>query len=496
MIDPATQAEVLRLHFAQKMSLRKIASMLKIHRQTVSALVQRKEVLLQRKALGKRVSILAPYYDYIDELLCNEPSRSAVNILGCLRDRGYAGGSTIIKDYLSARRPASEPKAYLSLEFLPGQAAQADWGDFGDPLGLGRKLWCFVMVLCWSRQIYLEFTLSACFESFIRCHQHAFEFFGGIPKEIWYDNLASAVAEHRHKIVRFNPKFLAYSGHCRFNPVACNKAAGHEKGRVEDGVRYVRYNFWPGRSLKDLADINTQAHDWRDRMANKRTHAATGKVPQLQVLQEKEHLLPLAGSYDTDEIRSQRASHQFRLHFDANEYSVPWRLSERMLTLRADETTVRVYLNTRRVCTHIRCWQKNNSIIIPTHQEGLLERKPGAQTSADLNAVKALGPNATHYLEFLGAQNCSIRSELAHLMVLITVYGPKALEATIARALAEGIIGADHLERFLIKTENPDTIKPKPLTFSDERLKVAPNVVNLKSYDALLCDDSSPATGE
>jgi hypothetical protein len=207
-------------------------------------------------------------------------------------------------------------------------------------------------------------------------------------------------------------------------------------------------------------------------------------------------LLPLAGNYDTDEIRSQRASHQFRLRFDANEYSVPWRLAERMLTLRADETTVRVYLNARRVCTHERCWQKHNSIVLPAHQDGLLERKPGAQTSSDLNAVKALGPNATHYLEFLGAQNRSIRSELAHLMVLITVYGPKALEATIARALGSGIIGADHLERLLIKIENPDTLKPKPLTFSDERLKVAPNVVNLKSYDALLCDGSSPVTGE
>jgi len=491
MIDPVKQSEALRLFFVENLSQRSISEKLGIHRQTLRALIQRNQVLLERRVKNHQPSILAPYYNYIEELLRFDPGRSAVNTLQKLRSIGYKGGLTIVKDYLRTRRPQSEPKAYLSLEFLPGQAAQVDWGDFGDPFGTGRKLRCFLMVLCWSRLLYLEFTLSACLESFLRCHENAFRFFGGIPKEIWYDNLATAVAERKHKIIRFNPKFLAYCGHCRFKPVACNPGAGHEKGRVEDSVRYVRGNFWPGRSFIDLPDTNIQAYDWRDEFANKRTHASTHKIPALHFQQEKPVLMPLSEPYDTDETKSLNVSHLFRVCFDANEYSVPWRLSGRILTLKADDKTVRLYLNRKRICSHVRAWKKRELIVNPKHQEGLIERKPGAQTSSDIKAVKALGPNGMRYLEFLGAQNRSIRAELNHLMVLITVYGPKALEQCMAEALKSGIIGSHHLERLLTLSQNQDTTKPHPLNLSDERLKIVPHIPNLKSYDALLFDSEN-----
>lgn len=496
MLEPETQAEILHLFFAKGISHRQISAQLGIHRQSVRAIIQRNQVLLKRCHHNSRISILAPYYHHIEELLGAAPDRSAVNILQKLRAVGYQGGLTILKDYLRTQRPRPEVKAYLSLEFLPGQAAQVDWGDFGDLFGLGRKLWCFLMVMCWSRLLYLEFTLSACFESFIRCHDNAFRFFEGVPKEIWYDNLATAVAERKQRIIRFNPKFLAYSGHYHFKPVACNLAAGHEKGRVEDGVRYVRGNFWPGRSFLDSDDVNIQSRDWLNTYANKRTHAATRKIPSLHFIQEKSQLLPLGHSYDTDEVRSPKVSSQFHVRFDANEYSAPWRLSGRIVTLRADNETVRLYLNRKRICCHKRCWQKGEHITNPKHKEGLMAIKPGAQTTTDIATVRALGPNACRYLEFLGAQNRSIRTELAHLMVLITVYGPEAVEQCIGKALSKGIIGSHHLERLLEQSQNPEDAKPAPLRLSDERLNIPPNIPNLKTYDALLFDSETDESTE
>lgn len=485
MIDPSTQAEVLRLYFTEKLSQRSISSRLGIHRQSVSALIARQSVCLSRPQENPRPSILGPFYERLETLLREDPARSAVNVLQKLRLAGYKGGLTILKDYLRTRRPESEPKAYLSLEFLPGQAAQVDWGDFGDPFGWGRKLWCFVMVLCWSRMLYLEFTLSANLESFLRRHENAFRFFGGVPREIWYDNLATAVAERKQKLVRFNPKFLAYSGFHGFKPVACNLAAGHEKGRVEDGVKYIRYNFWPGRSFTDVDDSNRQAFGWRDQFANKRLHASTRKIPELMFDQEKTQIRPWRGLYETDEVRSLKVSHQFRVSFDANDYSVPWRLSGRILTLKADDHAVNLWSGVKRITAHPRCWKKGDEIVNANHQEGLLAVKPGASPHSEIEAVKALGPHAARYLEFLGAQTRSLRSELARLMTLITIYGSEAVEQIMGRALKLGIVGSDHLERLLDQSENPAS-HPPPLTLSDPRLVIPPQSQNLAAYDRLL----------
>lgn len=492
MIYPSTQADILRLFFVDKLSHRAIAEKLGVHRVTVAAVVRRRSVRLATSEIKPRISILEPYYKRIDALLQSDASRSAVNILQYLRDDGYTGGVTILKDYLTACRPSSEQAAYLSLEFLPGQAAQVDWGEFGDVFGIGRKVHCFVMVLCWSRLMYLEFTLSANFESFIRCHEHAFTFFQGVPKEIWYDNLASAVAEHRRRLVRFNPRFSVYAGHHRFRPIACNKGAGHEKGRVEDGVGYIRYNFWPGRTFSDLDDLNAQAFRWRDQFANARTHAATHKVPLLIFEQEKEKLLPLGDPFDTDEIRSPRISPMFWVSFDGNRYSVPWRLTGRIVTLRANATTVNVFYGSKRIATHARSWKKDQDIKNPKHEDGLRELKPNSSPDAEICVIKALGPNAGRYIDLIPSQTASIRGELKHLMVLITVYGEKAVYEMMGKALSQGIVGAVHLERWLTQAESKSAQKnPPPMMFNDSRLNLPHIITDLRSYDAILLGKES-----
>lgn len=485
MIDPATQAEILRLYFSEKKSQRAIAFDLGLHRQTVAAVIRRRAIAETSSQIILKPSMLQPFYDQIEQLLKKDPARSAVNILQSLRLAGYTGGVSILKDYLRTCRPSSEPKAFLSLDFLPGQTAQADWGDFGDVFGLGRKVWCFVMVLCWSRLLYLEFTLSANFESFLRCHEHAFEFFGGVTHECWYDNLATAVAERKGKIVRFNPRFLVYAGTRGFKPVACNLAAGWEKGRVEDGVKFVRQNFWPGRSFTGHHDLNGQARVWLNQFANKRTHAITRKIPELAFLEEKTALHPLREPYDCDEVRSPSVSPQFRVSFDSNEYTVPWRLANSTVTLRANQDEVSIYYGHRRVARHARCWLKNEQIKNPCHEEGLLEEKPGAQPDADTKAIADIGPNARQYLKFLPAQTNSLRSEIRQLMVLITVYGANAVESVIGRAITHGVVGHAHLERWLDQTQNIQK-KPLPLSFNDPRLTLPHQTPDLTSYDSRL----------
>jgi transposase len=184
----------------------------------------------------------------IAELLDPDPDASTPVITQRLRTLGYDGGETIVRDYVhTLGAQAKARRAYVRVEPGPGERFDIDWGHFGSLLynGAPRKLYAFCLVEAHSRRMYLEFTHSQCFETFVRCHIHAFEDFGGCSRECWYDNLATAVAEHEGNLVRFHPRFLAFAREYGFIPRACHVAAAWEKGKVERAIGYVRQNFWP-----------------------------------------------------------------------------------------------------------------------------------------------------------------------------------------------------------------------------------------------------------
>ena len=326
MLPAATQAEILRLAYAEHWSLTRIAHHVGVNWKSVRKVVQRRSVALDRARPRPRTTLLTPFLAQLQTLLARDPERSAVNCLQHLRAAGYRGGITTLRMALARLRPAPASEAFVALTFGPGERVQIDWGEFGDVFGIGRAVHAFLLVCCYSRLLTVEFTFSQTLEAFLRCHEHAFAFLGGYSREAQYDNLATAVAERRGRLVRWNPRFLAYAGHCGFRPVACTPGRGNEKGRVEDSVKYLRANFWPGRTFRDLADLNAQAQAWRDTVANQREHRATRKIPGLHVAEERPHWLPLREPYDTDEVRTVVVPPSFRVAFDRNRYSVPWRL--------------------------------------------------------------------------------------------------------------------------------------------------------------------------
>ena len=155
-----------------------------------------------------------------------------------LHEQGFDGGYSIVKAYVRTVRPKRQP-TFLTLAFAPGECAQADWGSFGSvPVGqTSRRLSFFVIVLCYSRMLYVEFTVSQTMEHFLACHQHAFEFFGGIPQKVMVDNLTSAVLTRvLGEAPGFHPTSRDLALHCGFPMAPCHVGQGHEKGRVENGV--------------------------------------------------------------------------------------------------------------------------------------------------------------------------------------------------------------------------------------------------------------------
>jgi len=501
MIPPDVQAEILALHFGQKKGTRAIARQLGINRKAVRRVVEQRKVSLKPQAPENgRSSILDPFKPRIEEMLKRDPTIGASRIQQQLRTEGYLGGYTILRTWVAKTRqtPTRSREAFLRIEFAAGETAQVDWGEFGTPFNDGVKVHCFLMVLCHSRLLYIEFTRSEKFEEFIRCHENAFRFFGRrVPLEIWYDNLATAVTDRMGSLVRFNARFMTYMGHHTIRPHACNPARGNEKGRVEDGVKYVRSSFWAGRSFRNFEDLQAQAALWRDEIANLREHRSTRKIPKLHFETEERKLLrPMnEHAFDTCEVFSRVVPPNFLIAYETNRYSVPWTLVGLTLTVRASEKTLEFYYNDRKVAAHARSYLKNRIFELDSHKQGLLERKPGGSRDGwQIQALKNIGPALSEYLKLLRAGHRSIRSEVSRILALATVYGEPAVNDACTELIAMSMIGVDQLELILKNKFHPahHPLAPKPITFQNPKLNRVVPTVDLRRFDALLFASAAP----
>jgi len=212
MIDYAGFCQIQHLHEQQGLSAAQIAATLSLDPRTVAYWLTQ-ERFRPRKA-RQRASKLDPFKAQIVRMLERYPY-SAAQVFQRLSEQGFDGGYSLVKAYVRTVRPTRQP-AFLKLAFAPGECAQVDWGSFGSvQVGhTSRRLSFFVMVLCYSRMLYVAFTVSQTMEHFLACHQHAFAFFGGIPKKVMVDNLKSAVLKRAlGEAPVLNPKYLDYVTH-------------------------------------------------------------------------------------------------------------------------------------------------------------------------------------------------------------------------------------------------------------------------------------------
>ena len=205
--------------------------------------------------------MIEPYLPFIGQTLEKFPTLTASRLYSMVRERGYKGAPDHFRHLIAQRRPRPAAEAFLRLRTLPGEEIQCDWGHFGHmEIGRARRpLMAFVMVLSYSRDIYLRFFLDARMENFLRGHVGAVTHWGGLGKVILYDNLKSAVLERQGDAIRFNPRLLAFAGHYRFEPRPVAVYRGNEKGRVERAIRHIREAFFAARTFTDLDDLNAQA---------------------------------------------------------------------------------------------------------------------------------------------------------------------------------------------------------------------------------------------
>ena len=393
MIPPELRLQMRRLVLAEGWRIETVARRFGVHHSVV------------RRALKDDVdggrsgppSRLEPFKPYIVQRLSELPDLTAVRLFAELRERGFPLGLAQLRRYVAQVRAPRPRRAYLHVEVEPGEQAQVDWGSFGSlRVGTGqRPLSAFVMVLSWSRALFLDFALDQRMETFLRFHRRALEFFGGVPRRVVYDNLKSVVLQRVGSIIQFNPRFLALAGHYLFEPVAAPVRYPEFKGRVETAIKYVRHSFFYGRPFASLAELRAQAARWQNEVANQRLHATTRERPAQRLLIERARLRPLPERpFNADFVLPLIVAKDARVRFDANTYSVPACAVGRTVLVRADDTRVRILLDGVEIAAHQRSWDRRRALEDPAHLAGLVERRPsarGERTSVNANSASVTG---------------------------------------------------------------------------------------------------------
>lgn len=376
-------------------SISEIARQTGHDRKTVRKVIDGELQPQRKKPQQPRPRKIDPYTNYLQRRMA-EGVYNTRKLYREIQQQGYPGGLTQVILYVQPFRPPRQEKATVRFETEPGQQAQVDWGSCGyiDVDERRKTLYCFVMTLGWSRMMYVEFTTEGDTGSFIRCHQHAFEYFGGVPREVLHDNLKSAVIDRdADGTIHFNARYLDFALAMGFTPRPHQPYRAQTKGKVENGVRYVKGNFWVGLHFIDVDDINLQARVWLDTVANPRIHGTTGETPFSRL--PKEHLQPLPGQrFDTSRISYRQVGRDCLVTYQRNSYSVPAAYAQQTVMVKETEDRQVILVNAAGevMAQHPLLRGHHQWSVDPAHYAGLPDplpqrsRKPLAfQTAPDAN---------------------------------------------------------------------------------------------------------------
>lgn len=489
-MNVALWAEIRRLKEIEKLSERQIAVRLRCSRHTVAKAARLAQPPGEETV--HRSSILGPYQSQIDALVAKHPDLSAVRIHEEIArgPEGFRGSVTLVRRYLDGRRP-TRSRVYQEVNYEPGEAVQVDWGECGRLAvgGTSRKVSVFVAVLCCSRLMYIEFTLSQRKADFYRALVAALNFFGGSPRKVIVDNLKAAVLNGSGRKACYHPDFLALCGYFCMQPVACQRRNPESKGIVEGGVRYVKRNALAGRAeqLITWEDYQALAVTWRDEVANVRRHETTRQRPLDRFETERPllHALPSL-PFDTDEVVPAVVSPHARIKFDGNRYSVPPQFVRQSVMIRADRIQLSVLHEGQAIARHVRCYERGQLIVLPDHRLAALECRARSGPTSLEQQFDALGAVARQFHLELKSRPVKTSVHLRRLLKLAQLYGAQEVVAALARASQLGSYDAAYVENLLLAERRRRQL-PTPTLPTPQRRELI-DEIQLEPSDPALYD--------
>jgi transposase len=392
---------ILELH-GQGLSITAIARRTGRDPKTVRKYIERG---LEPPAYGPRQvgrpNKLAPYLDYLRERIAAFPDLTAVRLTREIRERGYCGAYTAVKRFVAAIRPANQPRRFeVRFETSPGYQAQVDFArfvtTFTDEPDMSRIVWLFSLVLGYSRHIFARFVMHQDLQTLLRCHMLAFGAIGGVPIEILYDRMKTAViGEDADGNVVYNRSLIALGRHYGFVPRTCRPYRAKTKGKVERPFSYIRKDFFLARTFRNLDDLNAQLDDWLATVANVRLHGTTQRIVAEAFAAEQTELQSLpAVPFDELLKLERRVSHDGLVSIAGNYYSVPDR-TRRVVEVHQLPDQIRILDQGRLVATHPVLDGRRQYRIDPTHRH-LAHSRTQRQTATEDLIIGRIGEHVAH----------------------------------------------------------------------------------------------------
>ena len=464
-----------------------ISKELNIDYRTVAKWMKKNQYSPRKSSI--RTSKLDSFKDMITGLLDRHPY-TATQIYQKIKEEGFNGGYSIVKSYVRKVRP-KKVKPFLKLSFTPAECAQVDWGTY-KTVNVGntnRRLSFFVMVLCYSRMMYVEFTVLQTMEHFLSCHQNAFQFFGGVPQKIMVDNLKSAVLSRiTGSDPVYNPRYIDFSNHYGFKIVACGVGKGNEKGRVENAVGYVKKNFLSGLDIPNFSTINPEVMNWLKTIANVRIHGETRKKP-VELFKEEQGLLYSLPKYpyDVGTVSSARATNQFRITLDTNSYSVPAEYSGAALTLKKYPERLCVYDEEKLIARHIRSYERNRDFEDPDHPKELLNQRKKARDQKIFKRFLTLSPRALDYYNELAKRRMNPHHHIRKIVGLSEIYSAEKVARAMEDAFTFHAFSSEYIANIL-EQRNREWNEPSALhiTRREDLLDLEIERPDISIYDSQL----------
>jgi transposase len=445
-------------------SIRQIARELRLARNTVSTVLAQVQAqragVLDSSSSRRRSSRLDPYEPAIRDLLGRYPDLTAVRLLEELRQQGFTGGYTVVRQRLGELRVHAAPPPVVRFETAPGLQAQMDYSTYEiDFTNEGRRrVNLFSYILGYSRRQYLRFVEAQDMATTLREHVRAFEYLGGVAATCLYDNMKVVVSGYEDDVPIYNPRFLAFATHYGFRPVACRVRRPQTKGKVERPFFYVETSLFNGRSFASLDHLNQTTAWWLAQVADVRELRALGKTPVQLHQEEIPHLVPLpAHAYDVAPVVYRTVNVEGLVTYCQNGYSVPWRYIGSVLPVRLTERELIVYSPQLEEITRHALWPSTVQGQRSVHKEHRKSEDAHRRSAQLAERFAEMGEPGRRFLEGLLRTQRYGKDQAVRVLALLGTYTRSDLIAALERAVRYDAYSHAAVERILSVQARPKT---------------------------------------